>query len=120
MLNQMCGPLGRLSGNLYQFCLLVDTPSATVRHSILIKGVTLVYVCTTPLSLSLSLLSANSVTVCLSLQVKETEYSLEQMLKNTKAFPKADPSSFELLEVLGQGRYAKVRVLFSSSLLKHV
>ena len=42
--------------------------------------------------------------------MKETEYSLEQMLKNTKAFPKADPSQFELLKVLGQGSFGKVRM----------
>ena len=43
-------------------------------------------------------------------QEVETEYNLATMVQNSKAVPKADPSQFELLKVLGQGSFGKVGV----------
>ena len=41
-------------------------------------------------------------------QEVETEYNLATMVQKSKAVPKADPSHFELLKVLGQGSFGKV------------
>ena len=42
------------------------------------------------------------------LQEHETEYNLATMVEQGTSVPKADPSQFELLKVLGQGSFGKV------------
>ena len=41
-------------------------------------------------------------------QEHETEYNLATMVEQGTSVPKADPSQFELLKVLGQGSFGKV------------
>lgn len=42
-------------------------------------------------------------------QEHETEYNLATIVENSKGVMKGDPSQFELLKVLGQGSFGKVR-----------
>lgn len=39
----------------------------------------------------------------------EIEYNLATIVENSKGVMKADPSQFELLKVLGQGSFGKVK-----------
>lgn len=46
--------------------------------------------------------------ICLIFQEVESEYNLATMVEMSSSVPKADPSQFELLKVLGQGSFGKV------------